>query len=210
MATTSINMASAKFSMLGWIGGKRELKKKRVISISAQQQAEVEESRSKQVKENENQAQVKQQQTPLRPVEPQTNVRSKNMSREYGGQWLSCATRHVRIYAAYIDPETWEFDQTQMDKLTLILDPTKEFVWTDESCNKVFAYFQELVDHYEGALLTEYTLRLIGSDLEHYIRKLLYDGEIKYNMDARVLNFSMGKPRIMFNNNELPTQDVAQ
>lgn len=142
-------MASAKFSMLGWIGGKRELKKKRVISISAQQQAEVDESQSQQVKENENQAQVKQQQTPLRPVEPQTNVRSKNMSREYGGQWLSCATRHVRIYAAYIDPETWEFDQTQMDKLTLILDPTKEFVWTDESCNKVFAYFQELVDHYE-------------------------------------------------------------
>lgn len=142
-------MASAKFSMLGWIGGKRELKNKRVITISAQQQAEVEESQSQQVKENENQAQVKQQQTPLRPVEPQTNVRSKNMSREYGGQWLSCATRHVRIYAAYIDPETWEFDQTQMDKLTLILDPTKEFVWTDESCNKVFAYFQELVDHYE-------------------------------------------------------------
>lgn len=142
-------MASAKFSMLGWIGGKRELKKKRVISISAQQQAEVEESQSQKVKENENQAQVKQQQTPLRPVEPQTNVRSKNMSREYGGQWLSSATRHVRIYAAYIDPETWEFDQTQMDKLTLILDPTKEFVWTDESCNKVFAYFQELVDHYE-------------------------------------------------------------
>lgn len=62
----------------------------------------------------------------------------------------------------------------------------------------------------QGALLTEYTLRLIGSDLEHYIRKLLYDGEIKYNMDARVLNFSMGKPRIMFKNNELPTQDVAQ
>lgn len=62
----------------------------------------------------------------------------------------------------------------------------------------------------QGALLTEYTLRLIGSDLEHYIRKLLYDGEIKYNMDARVLNFSMGKPRIMFTNNELPTQDVAQ
>jgi len=52
----------------------------------------------------------------------------------------------------------------------------------------------------QGALLTEYTLRLIGSDIEHYIRKLLYDGEIKYNMNARVLNFSMGKPRILFNN----------
>ncbi|PPD84085.1 hypothetical protein GOBAR_DD18971 [Gossypium barbadense] len=52
----------------------------------------------------------------------------------------------------------------------------------------------------QGAPLTEYTLRLIGSDIEHYIRKLLYDGEIKYNMDAKVLNFSMGKPRILFNN----------
>lgn len=51
----------------------------------------------------------------------------------------------------------------------------------------------------QGAPLTEYTLRLIGSDIEHYIRKLLYDGEIKYNMNARVLNFSMGKPRILFN-----------
>lgn len=56
----------------------------------------------------------------------------------------------------------------------------------------------------QGAPLTEYTLRLIGSDIEHYIRKLLYDGVIKYNMNARVLNFSMGKPRIMFNNDISP------
>lgn len=136
-----------------------------------------------------------------RPVEPQINVKSKNMSREYGGQWLSSATRHVRIYAAYIDPETFAFDQTQMDKLTLILDPTDEFVWTDDTCTKVYSYFQELVDHYEGAPLTEYTLRLIGSDIEHYIRKLLYTGEIQYNMNAKVLNFSMGKPRVGFNYN---------
>lgn len=56
----------------------------------------------------------------------------------------------------------------------------------------------------QGAPLTEYTLRLIGSDIEHYIRKMLYDGEIKYNMNSRVLNFSMGKPRMKFNSNELP------
>ncbi|XP_031281674.1 NAD(P)H-quinone oxidoreductase subunit M, chloroplastic [Pistacia vera] len=202
MAATSISMASTKFSSLRWTGGKKEQTKRRVFSISAEQQAEVKESQ--QVKKEEK---VKPKQTPLRPVEPQTNVQSRNMSREFGGQWLCSVTRHVRIYAAYIDPETWEFDQTQMDKLTLMLDPTKEFLWTDESVNKVFVCFQELVDHYEGAPLTEYTLRLIGSDLEHYIRKLLYDGEIKYNMDARVLNFSMGKPRIMFNNNEIP-QDL--
>ncbi|MCL7027653.1 hypothetical protein MKW94_024369 [Papaver nudicaule] len=53
-----------------------------------------------------------------------------------------------------------------------------------------------------GAPLTEYTLRLIGSDVEHYIRKLLYDGEITYNMNARQLNFSMGKPRVIFNAND--------
>ncbi|KAF2291321.1 hypothetical protein GH714_022863 [Hevea brasiliensis] len=172
MAGTSSYMACTKFSMLGWVGGKRKLDKKKVLSISAQQKAEVQETQ--QVNEQkEGEKQNVKQPTQPRPVEPQVNVKSKNMSREYGGQWLSCVTRHVRIYAAYIDPETWEFDQTQMDKLTLLLDPTNEFVWTDETCHKVYSYFQELVDHYEGAPLTEYTLRLIGSDIEHYIRKLL-------------------------------------
>ena len=84
------------------------------------------------------------------------NVKSKNMSREYGGQWLSSTICHVRIYAAYIDPVTCAFDQTQMGKLTLILDPTNEFVWTSETCNMVYGYFQELVDHYEVMLFYYY------------------------------------------------------
>ncbi|KAM0974046.1 hypothetical protein ACFX2C_017279 [Malus domestica] len=202
----------AKFPLLGYFGGKKQLQKRRDFSIAAQQ-SQVQESQEKAEEDRES---VRTEKvlgtggTPLRPVEKQVNVESKNMGREYGGDWLSSATRHVRIYAAYIDPETCAFDQTQMDKLTIILDPTNEFVWTSESCNKVYSYFQELVDHYEGAPLTEYTLRLIGSDIEHYIRKLLYDGEIKYNMDARVLNFSMGKPRMMFNNNDIQPQDVQQ
>ncbi|CAI9763999.1 unnamed protein product [Fraxinus pennsylvanica] len=207
MAATSTYMASTNFSVLGWRGSKRELRKTSVFSVSYQQ-AEVEEQVK--TKEATQEKDTKQQETtPLRPVEPQVNVKSKNMGREYGGQWLSSATRHVRIYAAYIDPETCEFDQTQMDKLTLILDPTDEFVWTDETCNKVYSYFQELVDHYEGAPLTEYTLRLIGSDIEHYIRKLLYEDEIQYNMNARMLNFSMGKPRIGFNYNDGASEDGA-
>ncbi|XP_010063443.2 NAD(P)H-quinone oxidoreductase subunit M, chloroplastic [Eucalyptus grandis] len=210
MAASSSYMASTKFSMLGWLGKGNKFSKSNSNSspftISAQQQAQVQEQEDMKAQEAAAPGQEKAKQpegTRLRPVEPQVNVKSKNMSREYGGQWLSSATRHVRIYAAYIDPVTCEFDQSQMDKLTLILDPTNEFVWSSETCNKVYACFQELVDHYEGAPLTEYTLRLIGSDVEHYIRKLLYDGEIKYNMNARVLNFSMGKPRIMFNNNNL-------
>lgn len=181
------------------------------FSIMAQQQQE-EQVLKQQVQEETSlpqeqqtppqaQAQPKTAQQTSLPLQPR--AKSKNMSREYGGQWLSSVTRHVRIYAAYIDPVTHAFDQTQMDKLTLMLDTTNEFVWTPETCNKVYAYFQELIDHYEGAPLSEYTLRLIGSDIEHYIRKLLYDGEIKYNLNARMLNFSMGKPRIKFNSNQI-------
>ncbi|XP_027148428.1 NAD(P)H-quinone oxidoreductase subunit M, chloroplastic [Coffea eugenioides] len=207
-AAATSQMASTNLSMLhfkGW--GKRDLRKRKVLTVSAQ---EVDVQEDMKVEKEEEKEKQKQQQTlkQPRPVEPQINVRSKNMVREYGGQWLSSATRHVRIYAAYVDPETSEFDQTQMDKLTLILDPTDEFVWTDDTCNQVYSYFQELVDHYEGAELTEYTLRLIGSDIEHFIRKLLYKGEIQYNMNANVLNFSMGKPRIGFNYKDGQIQDV--
>lgn len=150
MAATSSCMASAKFSMPSWVGGSRSSTKKRsslpsLFSVSAQQQPQVEESQQVNLPFEEDSRSAQQ----LRPVEPQVNVKSRNMSREYGGQWLSSATRHVRIYAAYIDPVTSEFDQTQMDKLTLILDPTNEFVWTPDTCNKVYAYFQDLVDHYE-------------------------------------------------------------
>ncbi|KAK4487289.1 hypothetical protein RD792_006102 [Penstemon davidsonii] len=198
MAATSNYMASTSFSMLRWNNNNKQLKKRNFLVSAQQPQVEEEEEVVEQREENTKQAPAM---TPLRPVEKQVNVQSKNMGREYGSQWLSSTTRHVRIFAAYIDPETCEFDQTQTDKLTLILDPTDEFVWTDETCNKVYSIFQELIDHYEGAPLTEYTLRLIGSDIEHYIRKLLYEGEIQYNMDARVLNFSMGKPRVGFNYN---------
>uniref|UniRef100_A0A0F7CYX5 NAD(P)H-quinone oxidoreductase subunit M, chloroplastic n=1 Tax=Pelargonium nanum TaxID=59882 RepID=A0A0F7CYX5_9ROSI len=213
MTSTSSCMASTKFSMPGWSVGAIKTQvaatataRKRFssFSVSAQQQPASEVQEDVQQPEE----QVTKPPTKPRPVEPQVNVKSKNMTREYGGQWLSSTTRHVRIFAAYIDPETYKFDQTQMDKLTLILDPTDEFLWTDETTTKIFSYFQELVDHYEGAPLTEYTLRLIGSDIEHRIRKMLYDGEIKYNMNAKTLNFSMGKPRVQFNDIDVQPQDV--
>ncbi|KAI7738420.1 hypothetical protein M8C21_022791 [Ambrosia artemisiifolia] len=209
-------MASSLSSMASIMGLKPINKQEMLISkrrinngfqVFAQQ---VQEETTSLQQEEEKEATPVKGVTQPRPVEPQVNVESKNMGRAYGGQWLSSTTRHVRIFAAYIDPETCAFDQTQMDKLTLILDPTDEFVWTKETCNMVYSYFQELVDHYEGAPLTEYTLRLIGSDIEHYIRKLLYEGQIQYNMNARVLNFSMGKPRVGFSYNEYQIEDVNQ
>jgi NAD(P)H-quinone oxidoreductase subunit M len=55
--------------------------------------------------------------------------------------------------------------------------------------------FRDLVDSFAGQDLTEYNLRLIGSELEGTIRQLLQAGELRYNPDARVLNYSMGLPR---------------
>ncbi|GJP48948.1 hypothetical protein CLOM_g8218 [Closterium sp. NIES-68] len=124
---------------------------------------------------------------------------SKGLTREgvlQGGRWLSSNTRHVRIYVGYIDPQTMEMDQTQADKLSLLLDPDNEFLWSEETEKKVYDKFTELVEGYAGAEMSEYTLRLIGSDLEHFIRNMLLAGEISYNLDCRVLNFSMGKPRM--------------
>ncbi|KAJ6833758.1 NAD(P)H-quinone oxidoreductase subunit M, chloroplastic [Iris pallida] len=209
MASANSFLAQTGFSSKVWVTNKKcgnHRKQHRIVVQQQQQQEEGLLEKEREPKQEEGVPQQQQQPRTAQQLPQQPMARSKNMSREYGGQWLSSVTRHVRIYAAYIDPVTHAFDQTQMDKLTLMLDTTNEFVWTPDACQKVYAYFQELVDHYEGAPLSEYTLRLIGSDIEHYIRKLLYDGEIKYNMNARVLNFSMGKPRVKFNSSQI--QDV--
>ena len=43
--------------------------------------------------------------------------------------------------------------------------------------------------------MNDYNLSRIGTDLEGFIRQLLQAGELRYNLDARVLNYSMGLPR---------------
>ena len=43
--------------------------------------------------------------------------------------------------------------------------------------------------------LSDYNLRRIGTELEGFIRQLLQAGELSYNPDGRVQNFSMGLPR---------------
>lgn len=75
-------------------------------------------------------------------------TKAKGLSVEQGGRWLSSTTRHVRIFAGYIDPVTDVMDQSQLDKLTLMLDPDDEFLWPEDKVQAVYAYFKELVDHY--------------------------------------------------------------
>jgi NAD(P)H-quinone oxidoreductase subunit M len=107
---------------------------------------------------------------------------------------LKCTTRHIRIYTAEV--ENNELVESQ-NVLTLDVDPDNEFNWNEDALQKIYRQFDELVESYSGADLTEYNLRRIGSDLEHYMRSLLQGGEISYNLESRVLNYSMGLPQVV-------------
>ena len=105
---------------------------------------------------------------------------------------LKCTTRHIRIFTAKVKDNELVSDS---EHLTLDIDPDNEFIWKDQVLDKVQKRFSELVNQYAGSELTEYNLRRIGSDLEGTIRQLLQAGELSYNPECRVLNYSMGLPR---------------
>lgn len=107
---------------------------------------------------------------------------------------LKSTTRHIRIFAAAIEGN--EFADND-DTLTLDVDPDNEFLWNDGALQQVYRKFDELVAAASGQDLTEYNLRRIGSDLEHFVRSLLQKGEIQYNLGARVVNYSMGLPQVV-------------
>jgi NAD(P)H-quinone oxidoreductase subunit M len=105
---------------------------------------------------------------------------------------LKSTTRHVRLFTARVENGNLVADPSQ---LTMDVDPDNEFLWDASVLAKVQERFRELVTAQAGADLTEYNLRQIGSELEGLIRQLLQAGELRYNPDARVLNYSMGLPR---------------
>ena len=109
-----------------------------------------------------------------------------------GQTLLKSTTRHVRVFTATVEDGNLV---PAGDQLTLDLDPDNEFLWDAPVLTKVQQRFKELVEAQAGADLSEYNLRRIGSDLEGFIRQLLQAGELRYNPDARVLNYSMGLPR---------------
>ncbi len=105
---------------------------------------------------------------------------------------LKCTTRHIRLFTARLENNALISDP---DNLTLDLDPDNEFLWNEAVIKKVQKRFKDLVDAQAGKDLSEYNLRRIGSDLEGTIRELLQAGELSYNPECRVLNYSMGLPR---------------
>ncbi len=105
---------------------------------------------------------------------------------------LKCTTRHIRIFTAIEQKQNLVEDSNH---LTLDLDPDNEFLWTEQSIQKIQNKFKELVDLEAENELSDYTLRKIGSDLESFLRRMLQAGELSYNPDCRALNYSMGLPR---------------
>lgn len=109
-------------------------------------------------------------------------------------QLLKSTTRHIRIFSAEVDKDGELVPSNQV--LTLDVDPDNEFNWNQEALQKVYSKFDELVEANSGADLTDYNLRRIGSDLEHFVRSLLQSGQISYNLTGRVVNYSMGLPQV--------------
>ena len=105
---------------------------------------------------------------------------------------LKSTTRHVRIFTAEVVDKELQFHPS---KLTLDLDPDNEFIWNENALNKIDEKFNELIKERSGKDLDDYELRKIGSEIEGLIKLLLQKGQLSYNPDCRVLNFSMGLPK---------------
>jgi NAD(P)H-quinone oxidoreductase subunit M len=113
---------------------------------------------------------------------------------------LKSTTRHIHIFTAQVQGLELVPDDRA---LTLDIDPDNELNWNDEALQGVYRKFEELVKTYDGEDLTEYNLRRIGSDLEHFVRSLLSEGKLSYNLNSRVQNYSLGLPMVEQNENKL-------
>ena len=107
---------------------------------------------------------------------------------------LKSTTRHIHIFAATIENNELVPSENQ---LTIDIAPDNEFNWADDALKQVYQEFDRLVDAAAGEALTDYNLRRVGSDLEHFVKTLLQSGQISYNLRSRVLNYSMGLPRVV-------------
>ena len=105
---------------------------------------------------------------------------------------LKSTTRHVRIFTAEVVDNEIQFHP---NKLTLDLDPDNEFIWKKDSLEKIKVKFNELIKERSGKDLDDYELRKIGSEIEGLIKLLLQNGQLSYNPECRVMNYSMGLPK---------------
>ena len=105
---------------------------------------------------------------------------------------LKSTTRHVRIFTAEVVEQELKFHP---NKLTLDLDPDNEFIWNEDALAKINDKFNALIKERAGSDLNDYELRKIGSEIEVLIKFLLQNGQLSYNTECRVMNYSMGLPK---------------
>ena len=98
---------------------------------------------------------------------------------------LKSTTRHVRIFTAEVVDEELKFHP---NRLTLDLDPDNEFIWNEDSLNKINEKFNELIKERAGRDLDDYELRKIGSEIEGLIKFLLQNGQLSYNPDLSLIH----------------------
>ena len=124
---------------------------------------------------------------------------------------LKSTTRHVRIFTAEVVDTELQFHP---NKLTLDLDPDNEFIWKEDSLKSINDKFNELIKERAGKDLDDYELRKIGSDIEGLIKILLQNGQLSYNPDCRVMNYSMGLPKtnevLLIDHPQIEGQEEAQ
>jgi NAD(P)H-quinone oxidoreductase subunit M len=118
-------------------------------------------------------------------------------------QLLKSTTRHIHIFSAEVEDNELVPSESV---LTLDVDPDNELVWSDDALQQIYRQFDQLVEAADGEDLSDYNLRRIGSDLEHLVRSLLNKGEISYNLNCRVLNYSMGLPKVAEETNKFEAQ----
>jgi NAD(P)H-quinone oxidoreductase subunit M len=106
---------------------------------------------------------------------------------------LKSTTRHIHIFTAEVQNNELVPSESV---LTLDVDPDNELIWSEDSLQQVYHKFDHLVEAANGEDLTDYNLRRIGSDLEHFVRSLLLKGDVSYNLNNRALNYSMGLPKV--------------
>ena len=105
---------------------------------------------------------------------------------------LKSTTRHVRIFTAEVVDKELKFHP---NKLTLDLDPDNEFIWNEDSLNKINEKFNALIKERAGGNLDDYELRKIGTEIEMLIKFLLQNGQLRFYPECRVINYSMGLPK---------------
>ena len=88
---------------------------------------------------------------------------------------LKSTTRHVRIFTAEVVDNELKFHP---NKLTLDLDTDNEFIWNENSLDKVKEKFNQLINDRAGKNLDDYELRKIGSEIEGLIKIFLQNGQL--------------------------------